>query len=64
MLIADLKHPERFYLILTRPQWRSWLVRGGMILTLFAVIIGLHLILGSPPRWFTIAGAVVAASLI
>jgi Fe-S-cluster-containing dehydrogenase component/formate-dependent nitrite reductase membrane component NrfD len=32
LLIADLKHPERFYLILTRPQWRSWLVRGAVIL--------------------------------
>ena len=31
LLIWDLEHPGRFYLILTRPQWKSWLVRGGFI---------------------------------
>ncbi len=29
LLIWDLKQPRRFYLLLTRPQWRSWLVRGA-----------------------------------
>src|SRR4029077_13598369 len=24
LLVADLKHPERFYLIFTRRHWRSW----------------------------------------
>ena len=62
VLIADLKHPERFYLILTRPQWRSWLVRGGMILTLFAAILALHFLIGTPPRWFTWFGAAVAVA--
>ena len=28
LLIWDLRHPMRFYLIFTRPHWRSWLVRG------------------------------------
>lgn len=64
LLIGELEHPSRFYLILTRPQWRSWLVRGGMILTAFAAILGLHLlwsVLGSsPPRALAIAGLVVA----
>ena len=32
LLIADLKHPLRFYLIFTRPHWRSWLVRGSFII--------------------------------
>ena len=32
LLIADLKHPGRFYLIFTRHHWRSWLVRGAVIL--------------------------------
>jgi Fe-S-cluster-containing dehydrogenase component/formate-dependent nitrite reductase membrane component NrfD len=44
LLIADLEHPERFYMVLTRPQWRSWLVRGGIILTLFGAILGIDLI--------------------
>jgi Fe-S-cluster-containing dehydrogenase component/formate-dependent nitrite reductase membrane component NrfD len=50
LLIADLEHPERFLLILTRPQWKSWLVRGGFILSGYGAVLGLHLlgaILGS-----------------
>ena len=33
LLIWDLKHPFRFYLIFTRHQWRSWLVRGSFIIS-------------------------------
>jgi len=32
LLIGDLKHPFRFYLIFTRHHWRSWLVRGSFIM--------------------------------
>jgi len=32
LLIWDLRQPLRFYLIFTRPQWRSWLVRGSFII--------------------------------
>jgi Fe-S-cluster-containing dehydrogenase component/formate-dependent nitrite reductase membrane component NrfD len=46
LLVWDLEHPGRFWFILTRPQWRSWLVRGGVILTGYAVVLGLHLIAG------------------
>lgn len=63
-LVLELEHPERFYLVLLRPQWRSWLARGGVILTGFAAVLGLHLLwtfLGStPPRWLAIAGIVFA----
>src|SRR6266508_606848 len=44
LLVWDLEHPGRFHLILTRPQWRSWLVRGGIILLGFAAALGLHLL--------------------
>ena len=44
LLISDLEHPERFWLILVRPQWRSWLVRGGFVLTGYAAVLGLHLL--------------------
>jgi formate-dependent nitrite reductase membrane component NrfD len=44
LLIWDLEHPGRFHLILTRPQWRSWLVKGGIILAGYAVALGLHLL--------------------
>jgi Fe-S-cluster-containing dehydrogenase component/formate-dependent nitrite reductase membrane component NrfD len=46
LLVWDLEHPERFYYLLTRPQWRSWLVRGGVILSAYAVVLGLHLLTG------------------
>jgi Fe-S-cluster-containing dehydrogenase component/formate-dependent nitrite reductase membrane component NrfD len=46
LLVWDLEHPRRFWFILTRPQWRSWLVRGGVILTGYAVVLGLHLLAG------------------
>ena len=42
LLIFDLTHPERFYLVLTRPQWRSWLARGGVILSLYGAVLVLH----------------------
>lgn len=32
LLVGDLKRPERFWTILTRPQWRSWLARGAFII--------------------------------
>jgi Fe-S-cluster-containing dehydrogenase component/formate-dependent nitrite reductase membrane component NrfD len=33
ILIADLERPERFYYILMRPNWRSWMVWGAYFLT-------------------------------
>lgn len=32
LLIWDLKHPFRFYLIFTKHHWESWLVRGSFII--------------------------------
>jgi Fe-S-cluster-containing dehydrogenase component/formate-dependent nitrite reductase membrane component NrfD len=64
LLIADLEHPERFYMILTRPQWRSWIVRGAVILTGFSVVLGVHLLWSfvgnGPPRFLAIIGATLA----
>jgi len=42
LLIGDLEHPKRFYLIFTRPQWRSWLVRGAFIIGGYSLFLGLH----------------------
>ncbi len=44
LLIWDLEQPSRFYMIFTRPQWRSWLVRGAFIIAGYGVLIGLHLL--------------------
>jgi len=50
LLVADLKHPERFYLIFTRPQWGSWLVRGAFIIAAYSLVLGLHFV-GSVFGW-------------
>jgi formate-dependent nitrite reductase membrane component NrfD len=42
ILIVDLEHPERFWMIFTRPQWRSWLARGAFIITAYAAVLALH----------------------
>ena len=44
LLVWDLEHPERFYLIFTRPQWRSWLVKGAFIIAGYTVVLALHFI--------------------
>ena len=43
VLIADLAKPARFYLIFTRPQWRSWLVRGAFIIAAYSALLAGHL---------------------
>ena len=42
LLVWDLEHPERFYLIFTRPQWRSWLVKGAFIIAGYSLVLFLH----------------------
>lgn len=42
VLIADLEQPARFYYLFTRPQRRSWLVRGAWALTGYGAVLGLH----------------------
>jgi len=43
LLVWDLEHPERFWMVLLRPQWRSWLVRGGFIITAYGGVLTAHL---------------------
>jgi Ni/Fe-hydrogenase subunit HybB-like protein len=42
LLIWDLEHPARFYLIFTKAQWRSWLVKGAFIIAGYSTILALH----------------------
>lgn len=42
LLIWDLDHPERFHLIFTRPQWRSWLVKGAFIIAGYTLMLAIH----------------------
>jgi Fe-S-cluster-containing dehydrogenase component len=39
LLVFDLERPERFLRILYRPQWKSWLVRGGYILIAYTNVV-------------------------
>lgn len=41
LLVWDLDRPERFWTILIRPQWKSWLARGAFILIGFTIVGGL-----------------------
>jgi formate-dependent nitrite reductase membrane component NrfD len=43
-LVADLTHPRRFYYVLIRPQWRSWLARGAYLIGAYTLIVVLFLI--------------------
>ncbi len=42
LLISDLSRPTRFYYVLIKPQWQSWLVRGAFIISGFAAVLTLH----------------------
>lgn len=44
VLVIDLERPERFYYILTRSNWRSWLVWGAWFLTAHAVLATLWVV--------------------
>ena len=50
-LIADLEHPERFYYIFTHAHWRSWLVRGGLIISAYGAVLALHILASMLARW-------------
>jgi Fe-S-cluster-containing dehydrogenase component/formate-dependent nitrite reductase membrane component NrfD len=42
LLIWDLEHPKRFFLIFTRPQWKSWLVKGAFIIASYSLVLLIH----------------------
>lgn len=61
LLLWDLEHPERFYLIFTRPQWRSWLVKGAFIIAGYSAVLAAHFFASwagstSVQTWLTMAG--------
>ncbi|MBE9488699.1 MAG: polysulfide reductase NrfD [Bacteroidetes bacterium] len=37
-LVMDLDRPDRFLNVLLRPQWKSWLVKGGYTITIFGLL--------------------------
>jgi len=48
VLVIDLDRPERFYYILTRSNWRSWMVWGAWFLTAHGLLGAIWLVSG----WF------------
>src|SRR6266850_1290076 len=60
LLLWDLEHPSRFYMIFTRPQWKSWLVKGAFIIAGYSLVLALHFVasfLGSKSQsWLMIPG--------
>ncbi len=41
LLVKDLDRPDRFLNVLLRPQWKSWLVRGGYTISVFGGLLAL-----------------------
>ena len=46
LLIFDLKRPDRFYYLLTKPNPRSWLVLGGIVLMVYGLLASAWLLSG------------------
>ena len=69
LLVEDLAKPMHFYKLFTRPNWDSWLVKGGIVLTVFGALSALILLLGlvgqiglvGPIRWLNAGVAVLVA---
>ncbi len=69
LLVKDLDRPERFLYVLLRPNWQSWLVRGGyavlsygLLLVLFAVATLFRWgVVGSLAMWGAIVTGMVVA---
>lgn len=53
LLVEDLARPMRFYRMVTRPNWNSWLVRGGVILGVYLITTPLAMLL----RWMEMDAA-------
>ena len=68
LLIFDLKRPDRFFYLITKPNFRSWLVIGTYFLIGYGVLGGGWLLCGifassvpSVLRWFAAAFAIASA---
>ena len=69
LLIMDLDRPDRFLNVLLRPQWKSWLVRGGYSFSIYGgllTLLGLATYFGwdllkTPVEWVTLIFAVLTA---
>ncbi len=69
LLIKDLDRPDRFLNVLLRPQWNSWLVKGGYAISIYGGLLTLLAVaywfgwttMTMPLMWITALSAVVVA---
>jgi formate-dependent nitrite reductase membrane component NrfD len=70
LLVWDLKRPERFYFLLSRPNTSSWLVKGGWCLMAIAAVSGGWLLLqlagvsGDGPTAYVLAVLSIPAAVM
>jgi hypothetical protein len=70
LLVADLKRPAKFLSLLLRPNWRSWLVKGAIVLLVFSALLAASVaarLLGLPGiadglRWTNLLPGSMAAA--
>jgi len=62
LLIWDLEHPKRFYLIFTRAQWRSWLVKGAFIIAGYTLVLAVHFV-SSVFGWISLSKYLIIAGI-
>lgn len=63
LLVFDLERPERFFSIVLRPQWRSWLTRGAFLLIGFSGLAAVLLLWDALMLWAPERGPANAAGL-
>lgn len=64
LLVLDLRQPARFLWVLTRPQWRSWLVRGAYVITGYAALLGLQFLAALGRLPFELPRGVTVTSIL
>jgi Fe-S-cluster-containing dehydrogenase component/formate-dependent nitrite reductase membrane component NrfD len=63
LLVVDLKRPDRFYYLMTKPNLRSWLVLGSYILMAYGVSLAAWLFYGFSEGSIPVFLRCIAASL-
>ena len=64
LLVYKLERRDRFFYVLTKPQWGSWLVRGAYIMTAYGAFLMFGLVFflaGREPPGFLLVLILVAA---
>jgi len=69
ILVEDLAKPWKFYRLLTRPNWNSWLVKGGVVLSAFMGVSAIALVarafdlelIANAARWINLPIGAAAA---